>query len=231
VGGDVIPGPMPRESLECLLRLRPPARFIHGNCELATLAQMAALEGREVAYWGTKSGKPPPEADRVYMRWTAERLYPDYESILASWPKTLRLEIGGLGPVLFCHGTPRSETEIVLRTTADDRARPVYEDLPASIVVCGHTHMPFDRMIGKARVVNAGSVGMPFGEPGAYWALLGPRVELRRTRYDLAKAAERIRATSYPQAEQDARQLLEPASEAEALAMFSKAEVGAPQPA
>jgi hypothetical protein len=59
--------------------------------------------------------------------------------------------------------------------------------------------MQFDRTIGKARVVNAGSVGMPFGEPGADWLLLGPDVELRHTAYDLARAAERILAASYPE--------------------------------
>ena len=82
------------------------------------------------------------------------------------------------------------------------------------MVVCGHTHMQFDRTIGRIRVLNAGSVGMPFGGPGAYWLLLGPDVQLRHTSYDLAKAAERIRATKYPQAQDfAARNVLEPPSE------------------
>ena len=86
------------------------------------------------------------------------------------------------------------------------------------VVVCGHTHMQFDRTVGGVRVVNAGSVGMPFGEPGAYWLLLGPDVELRRTTYDLAGAAERVRATDYPQAEQFAAQsVLRPPSEEETM--------------
>jgi hypothetical protein len=86
--------------------------------------------------------------------------------------------------------------------------------------------MQFDRMIGKTRVVNAGSVGMPFGAPGAYWLLLGPEVQLRHTPYDLEKAAERIRATSYPQAEDfAARNVLQPPSEKEMLQAFRKAEL------
>src|SRR5262249_25733174 len=183
--------------------------------------------GGEVTYWGTTSGRPLPEVDRANMRWTAEQLYLEYESVLASWPGTIRLTIDGLGTVLFCHGTPRSETEIVLRTTAEAQLRPLYHGLGASVVVCGHTHMQFDRMIGTTRVVNAGSVGMPFGEPGAYWALLGPTVELRRTGYDLAAASQRMRATAYPGASEDARRIAAPMSEAEALATFGKAEVGA----
>lgn len=94
------------------------------------------------------------------------------------------------------------------------------------MVACGHTHIQFDRTIGQLRVVNAGSVGMPFGEPGAYWLLLGPDVQLRHTRYDLPKAAERIRATAYPQTQDfAAHNVLQVPSEAEALEVFSRAEL------
>jgi predicted phosphodiesterase len=225
VGGDVVPGPMPRETLERLLELDRPVRFISGNGELAVLAQMAAPNPGAATYWGTTSGAPLPEPLRDGLRWTAQQLQPDYEAVLASWPKTVRLSVAGLGDVLFCHGTPRSETEIFSGRTAEERLLPIFEALGVSMVVCGHTHMQFDRMVGTTRVVNAGSVGMPFGEPGAYWALLGPDVQLRRTPYDLDRAAERIRATQYPQAQTDAREVLEPPSEAEALEMFARAEL------
>ena len=82
--------------------------------------------------------------------------------------------------------------------------------------------MQFDRTIGGIRVVNAGSVGMPFGEPGADWLLLGPDVQLRHTPYDLASAAESIRTTTYPQAEDFAAQyVLQPPSEATMLGAFA----------
>jgi predicted phosphodiesterase len=131
-----------------------------------------------------------------------------------------------LGQVLFCHSTPRSETEVFTRLTSEDRLLPIFEGLDARVVVCGHIHMQFDRMIGRTRVVNAGSVGMPFGEPGAYWLLLGPDVQLRHTFYDLAKAVERIRATSYPQAQDfAAHNVLQPPSEKEVLEAFAKTEL------
>lgn len=224
IGGDVVPGPMPRETLERLLGLDLPLQFIHGNCELAVLAQMAAPDADSATYWGTASGRPLPEPYRASMRWTAERLR-DYESVLASWPRTLRLDVSGLGEVLFCHSTPRSETEIFTRLTAEHRLLPVFDGLGASVVVCGHSHMQFDRRVGSTRVVNAGSVGMPFGDPGAFWALLGPNVELRRTDYDLARAAERIRSIPYPQAQEDAHSILQPPSEAEMLDVYGKAEL------
>ena len=86
--------------------------------------------------------------------------------------------------------------------------------------------MTFDRKVGNVRVLNAGSVGMPFGQPGAWWLRLGPDVELRRTAYDLESAADRIRSTDYPGAAAFAEHnVLEPPSEAEMLERFAKAEI------
>ena|SRR5882724_739207 len=226
VGGDVVPGPMPRETLGRVLDLGLPTHFVHGNGELAILAQMDGARTGSVSYWGTTSGARPPESIVAIYRWTAAQLEPEFEPVLARWPKTLRLEIDGLGRVLFCHSTPRSETEVFTRLTSQDRLLPIFEGFEAGVVVCGHTHMQFDRRIGKTRVVNAGSVGMPFGEPGAYWLLLGPDIQLRRTPYDLGQAAECIRATSYPQAEEfAAHNVLQPPSEKEMLEAFAKAEL------
>jgi predicted phosphodiesterase len=226
VGGDVVPGPMPRETLERLLALNLPTHFIYGNGELAILAQMAGARTGSVTYWGTTSGARPPESIVEIYRWTAAQLQPEFEPVFTRWPKTLQLEISSLGQVLFCHSTPRSETEVFTHLTSEDRLSPIFEGLNAPVVVCGHTHMQFDRTIGRTRVVNAGSVGMPFGEPGAYWLLLEPDVQLRHTRYDLAKAAERIRATSYPQAQDfAAHNVLQPPSEKEMLEAFTKAEL------
>ena len=214
VGGDVVPGPMPRETLACLLDLDIPVQFIQGNGDRVVLAQMAGTESREV-----------PEQFREVVRWVAQQLHPDYEQLLASWPKTLRVQIRGVGEVLFCHATPRNDTEVFTRLTPEDRLLPVFEGLSVPVVVCGHTHMQFDRRIGRTRVVNAGSVGEPYGEPGAYWLLLGPDVQLRHTPYDLMKAAERIRATPYPQAQEDAQNVLQPPSEGDVLEVFTKWEL------
>jgi predicted phosphodiesterase len=221
-GGDVIPGPMVRETLSRVLHLDIPTQFLHGNGELAVLAQIEAPDPSAVTYWGTTSGFVLQEPLREIPRWTARQVQPDYTRVLASWPRTVRQEIPGLGDVLFCHGTPQSETDAFTRLTPEDVLLPVFEGLGVSLVVCGHTHMQFDRMIGSTRVVNAGSVGMPFGRTGADWLLLGPDVELRNTSYDLATAAERIRATEYPQAESLANSIREPPSEEEILAQFTR---------
>jgi putative phosphoesterase len=215
VGGDVLPGPMARETLKCLPDLDIPVQFIHGNGERAVLDQIA---GKEIA--------GVPERFLDIIRWVAQQVQPEYEQVLASWPSTVSIDIEGLGEVLFCHATPRNDTEIFTRLTPEERLLPVFEGLDVPVVVCGHTHMQFDRTVGGIRVVNAGSVGMPFGEPGAYWLLLGPDVEFRHTLYDLGEAAERIRGTGYPVAEDfAANNVLQPPSEADMLATFGPAEL------
>jgi len=91
-------------------------------------------------------------------------------------PITMRLEITGLGATLFCHGSPRSDEEILTAITPPKRLDPMLDGVREEVIVCGHTHIQFDRRLGDRRLVNAGSVGMPWeGEAGlACWALLGP---------------------------------------------------------
>jgi putative phosphoesterase len=215
IGGDVLPGPMPRETISCLLDLNLPVHFIYGNGEVAVLEQMAGRDPVAV-----------PEQYRPVIRWTAQQLYPKYEPLLAGWPKTLCIQVPGLGDVLFCHATPRNENECFTRLTPEERLLPLFQGLSVSVVVCGHTHMQFDRRIGNIRVVNAGSVGMPFGRPGAFWLRMGPDVQLRHTPYDLAQAATRIRDTEYPQAQDfAARNVLQPPSEEETLKAFARVEL------
>ena len=215
VGGDVVLGPMPREALERLFDLEIPVQFIRGNCDRDVLAQRAGIEA-----------SPLPEQVREVVRWVAQQLAPEHERSMALWPETLRVDIPGLCEVLFCHAMPRNDMEIFTRLTPEDVLLPIFDGLGVAVAVCGHTHMQFDRRIGGVRVVNAGSVGMPFGEPGADWLLLGPGVQLRHTRYDLTQAAERIRATDYPQAQDfAARNVLQPPSEGEMLALFARAEL------
>jgi predicted phosphodiesterase len=218
VGGDVVPGPLPRETIECLLNLDIPAHFIHGNGEREVLAQMSGFE--------TDWYRAASEQWREPVRWAAQNLDKQHQQLLETWPPTCCLTIPSLGDVLFCHATPRNDTEIFTRLTPSERLSPIFEGLGASLVICGHTHMQFDRMIGTTRVVNAGSVGMPFGDPGADWLLLESDVQLRHTRYDLARAAERICNTTYPQAEAFAAcSVLHPHSAEETLVAFSRAEL------
>jgi predicted phosphodiesterase len=205
---------MPRETLACLRNLTIPVHFIQGNADREVLAQIT----------GSSAGAVP-EPVQAITRWVAHQLAPEHARFIAGWPATLQLDLPGLGQVLFCHATPGSDTALFTRLTPEERLVPAFEGLNAAVVVCGHTHMQFDRAIGTIRVVNAGSVGMPYGEPGAYWLLLGPAIQFRRTSYNRTQAAARILATEYPQAEEFAAQnVLRPPSEAEALDVFTRME-------
>jgi len=211
-GGDVLPGPMPHESLAMLRALDVPVDFIRGNGDRCVLEEIAGVPFTL------------PEAIRPAIAWNAGRVSGEERRFIASWPETLTLNADGIGDTLFCHATPRNDVEIFTRMTAEDRLAPVFTGVTAPLVVCGHTHMPFDRVVGRQRVVNSGSVGMPFGAPGADWLLLGPDIGFRHTNYDLEDAARRIRATDYPDAESFAAQyVLNPPSEARMLDVFTAA--------
>ena len=211
IGGDVLPGPMPRETIDRLRAIDIPVDYIRGNGDRATLEQVATGQVPNV-----------PAAYQGVFRWVAEQLGPDDVQFLSSWPATRRMQVECIGEVVFCHATPRNDTEIFTRETPEDALLPAFAGVSAALVVCGHTHMQFDRMVNGIRVVNAGSVGMPFGRPGAYWALLGPIVELRHTAYDLQAAAALIRSTPYPWANEFAlKNILEPPTEQAMLAAFA----------
>lgn len=212
VGGDVVSGPMPRETIERLQSLNPQRTcFVMGNAD------------REVinAYDGIPLDPALPAFVQELTAWVASQLDRSHRDFLASFVANAVFPVAGLGDVLFCHATPRNDTEIITVRTPEDRMRAVLAGVSQPFVVCGHTHMQFDRSVGDVRVVNAGSVGMPYGEPGAYWVFLGPDVELRRTNYDRQAAADRIRATTYPLAQDFAdNNVLNPPTVAEALAVF-----------
>ena len=213
IGGDLIPGPFPRECFDLLSSLNIPVEFIIGNGDRETLA--AKRDGVSSAV---------PQYFHEAMAWNAAQISATDARAIEKWPLTRRLHVGGIGDVLFCHATPRNDSEIFMRTTSDATLLPIFDPLHVHAVVCGHTHMQHDRTVGTTRVINAGSVGASFQGPGAYWALLGPTVQLRRTYYDVEKAAARVRATAYPQAEQfAATSILEPPTEEATLKLFANA--------
>jgi len=119
------------------------------------------------------------------LEWVRSRLTPEQLAFLYALPPTVELEVDGLGRVLFCHASPRNDTDIFVDTTPEENVLPFFDGLSADVVVVGHNHVQFERSVGNLRVVNAGSVGMAYeDEPGAYWALLGPDVEHRRTPFE-----------------------------------------------
>jgi predicted phosphodiesterase len=203
-GGDVVGGPFSAEVLDRLASL-PDVRFLRGNGDRFT------VEG----------------TDEYGQDWEAERrrLGEARLAEVATWPLTVELEIDGLGPTLFCHAIPTADEPIFTRLTPDEDVIELLGDLAADVVVVGHTHVQFDRKLTSGlRVVNAGSVGMPYGgRRGAFWALLGPEVDLRRTDYDVDAAVASIREVDAEAHEQLVGYLLEPPDPDETSRFFENA--------
>ncbi len=213
VGGDIVSGPMPRATLDRLLELESKVYCIQGNADREAVT----------AFDGLPLDENLPEDVREVTLWTAKQLSYRHRNFLAQLPKQVILPIDNLGDVLFCHGSPRSDEEIITAATPEVRLREILVGVKPAIIVCGHTHMQFDRNLDNKEIVNAGSVGMPYGEPGAYWLLLGPQIMLRKTNYDLQQAAEDIRNSGYPQAQDFAdNNVLMPPTAAEAIAVFEQ---------
>lgn len=213
LNGDIAAGPMPAETLDRLAALGDRAIWVHGNAEREVVA----------AYDGLPDPALPDEVRQV-TGYTASRLTRRHRDLIDGLPRTVSLEVTGLGQVLFCHATPHSDTDTVLVDSPLDRYREAFAGTTEPTVVLGHTHMPFDRLADRRRFVNPGSVGMPYGATGALWALLGPDVRLRRSRYDARDAADLLRsaAPGYPGIDEFvAENVLDVPSDAEALAVFT----------
>jgi putative phosphoesterase len=200
---------------------------IHGNLP-ALEAVLADVDADLIVVGGDVA--PGPQVDAclerlealdVPVRWVMgngdrEVLGPD---VLERFEPTVTLDVDGIGPVLLCHGSPRSDTEMITQITPAERLQPILADVAEDVIVCGHTHHQFDRVVGGKRIVNAGSVGLPYqGDAAAFWLALGPGIKLRRTAYDTAPAVEAFSAI--PELADSVRaSLVEPIS-AQAIAEF-----------
>jgi len=171
-GGDLVLGPFPAE---CLTALRErDARFLHGNCERSMLSRSDDQNA-----------------------WCADRLDEDARTFVAAWPATISLD-----GVLYCHATPQNDEDILTRATSPEVVAAALAGADEPLVVAGHTHQQYEQAVGGKRLVNSGSVGLPYeGEPAAFWAIVeNGEVELRRTDYDVPTAVELIVGTGFPTA-------------------------------
>jgi predicted phosphodiesterase len=209
-GGDVALGYMPAQTLARLMELRPRARFVMGNADREVIELWDGGEPREG--WFGELGA-----------WVAKQLTREQRDFMASFEAIVAQDVDGVGHVIFCHGTPRSDEEILTPATPDPVLSEALAPFAADLVVGGHTHIQMDRSVTGRRFVNAGSVGMPYGGTGAYWLLLGPGVDLHHTSYDPEAAAAAIKASGGPGADEFAAEnVISTPSAAEATQRFEK---------
>jgi putative phosphoesterase len=163
VGGDVCAGgEQPSETLARLRGLGDRVAWVRGNSDRELYPGEEGLAPAEVV-----------EAARA-------KLSEDEIAFLHGLPETQQI-----GDVLYCHASPRNDVDIFTERTPEERIAFLFDGLDGRTVVCGHTHTQFERSVAGVRVLNAGSVGMPYEEePGAYWLL---DLEHRRTPYEGAE--------------------------------------------
>lgn len=159
------------------------------------------------------SGDPIPPVE-VY-HWSRAQLTEAELLWLRSLPPNLSFEDHGRR-LLCVHGSPRSFDEQILAETTDADLRQMMGPIDCDVLAAGHTHVQLDRSLDGCRIINPGSVGMPFREPllGAGppiiepWAeygvvTLGPDVHFEpyRVAYDTDEYFRRIRSSSMPDPE------------------------------
>jgi predicted phosphodiesterase len=205
-GGDVAAGWFPVEVLDRVRGL-PNARFVAGNCEREMIS---VFDGKS-------------EGEFELTTAAAHKLAAADRDFLAAFEPTVEIDIEGLGPVLFCHATPTSDEDVITPLTPDDETDAALDGAPP-VVVYGHIHFQHERRLPRHRLVNAGSVGLPYGGgPAARWALLGPDVDLRRTEYDLDRAVTQLAAApNWDGSRKWAEGLRTPPSLEQALEHFEK---------
>ena len=201
-GGDLVSGPLPEDVFD-RLSARPDVRYLRGNADRLVV-----------------EAAPGPQAE--LHAWCADRLGAERLAEVASWPLTVELDVEGLGRVVFCHAIPQADEPIFTRLTPDEDVEELMHGVEADVVVCGHTHVQVDRRLPSGlRIVNAGSVGMPYeGRRGAFWAVLGPGVEHRRAAYDVDAALATMHETGVPVSREHAGWLLDPPDPDEVSAFF-----------
>ncbi len=211
VTGDHTWGPQPTEVLDRLTSLGEAAALVRGNAD-RELLQMS--HGIDIGL-----------ADDPLSVWGAAQLRPHHQRVLEAMPEQITIEVDGFGPIRFCHATPRDDEEVVLVDSRPGRWADVLSDLPEEVrtVVCGHTHMPFVRLVDGRLVVNPGSVGLPYGRAGAHWAILtGGTVTMGRTPIEAEELVDEVVAGSRLPgvAEWAEENLRNPASDIEAIQTF-----------
>jgi diadenosine tetraphosphatase ApaH/serine/threonine PP2A family protein phosphatase len=176
-------GPDPRGVLERCADLKIPAFYLAGNGERWVLELV--------------SGIRPPE--REVDEWLVAAHGDGGLATIGSWPGGLRAAHPPAGGLRLCHGSPRSDIELLTSVTGEDRVREATAGVEEEVVVHGHTHVQYRRDAAGKVITGAGSVGLPYAAgPGARWALISDRVRLVVTPYDLDRAEALIAATGYP---------------------------------
>lgn len=163
----------------------------------------------EEQYPGTPGGEDWESQVLASFPWTAYQLGRRGLNFLANLPTQQLLQFGPQHKILAVHGSPRSDEENMRPDTPEaELAAMLPTNQDYNLLLCAHTHLPFDRLVAGRRVLNVGSVGLPFdGDPRASYALINLQpgghyeIKLRRVTYDIEAVVRQLEAVDHPTAE------------------------------
>ena len=209
VNGDLSWGPEPEAAL-ALADAVADAVFVRGNAESALMRLVR-----------------DPRLDRTDAEtWMLHHHAPGRIAQIEGFAGAVKIHVDGIGRVFVCHGSPRGDQEIVTPQTPEPRMRALLDGVAVDVLVTAHVHLQFSRQVLEITSVNAGSVGLPYGDtPAAYWAEIGPEVRLRRTLYDVDEAEQRVWSSGIPTADRLVALLREPPSVDEVVEHGERLEV------
>jgi len=134
------------------------------------------------------------------IAWTNAHTTDDNKAFLRDLPAHRPLQIGE-HKILLVHGSPRKINEYLYEDRSDASLDRLMDGIDADVLVCGHTHLPYDRVLPSGRrIINAGSVGKPKdNKPDACYLVLSDEngdlnAQFVRVPYDVERAAQAVEA-------------------------------------
>jgi putative phosphoesterase len=193
VGDFVGYGAFPNEVVE---RLREEhAQSIIGNYDLKVL---------DIKHKKKKWRRKRIPLKILAFEWAYQKLSKQSRQYLRSLSEEIRFDWEGKR-VLLTHASPASNEEALDLNTPESRLRELAQMAQADLIICGHSHQPFTRLVNGVLFINTGSVGRPDdGDPRATYAIMqitgdAIAVEHFRVAYDVEKAVAGIRKNKLPE--------------------------------
>lgn len=189
-------GPFPDNVCRFLQKQAIPA--IIGNYDRKVIK--VAQEGKSAA-----AGMTPKK--RKILLWTADHLSRPSLQYLTALPDHLDLQLAGGHRILVVHGSPASLDDAIYPSITRQGMEAKIGDTRPDVLLCGHTHIPFVKLLGGILIVNCSSVGHPVdGDPRPAYALIRtaehaqPHGHIIRFDYDWEQTIAALKKTSLPKA-------------------------------
>jgi len=158
---------------------------------------------------GVQQGEVPEKAlamMQAEQSWAKSKLSDEDLHYLKSLPETLEIPLTNQIQLYACHATPTSLFDVISDQATNEEFLPFIEaNERANYYVYGHIHLPFTRQFSGKKIINTGSVGLPFdGDPRASYIVFDRtekdiQIQFRRVSYDVEQACQDLDDEGYPE--------------------------------